>query len=118
MSSIMRCRSGLMALSVMRDAPVFGEGCEPLISRQDAPWRYRVGCVVRRGALPRERFSPLALFGHARDFQIAPAFGARAASWVSILPRAACGAKLPLVRVTSVFGGIAKSHVRARYFRK
>src|SRR5271170_3842959 len=39
-------------------------GCEePLISRQDAPWRYRVGCVARRGALPRERFSPLALFG-------------------------------------------------------
>src|SRR5258705_9715032 len=66
MSSIMRCRSGLMALSVMRDAPVFGEGCEPLISRQDAPWRYRVGCVVRRGALPRERFSPLALFGPDR----------------------------------------------------
>src|ERR1700675_2005736 len=32
-------------------------GCEPLISRQDAPSRYRVGCVVRRGALPRERFS-------------------------------------------------------------
>src|SRR5258705_2866085 len=63
MSSIMRCRSGLMALSVMRDAPVFGEGCEPLISRQDAPWRYRVGCVVRRGALPRERFSPLAQRG-------------------------------------------------------
>src|ERR1035441_8556993 len=40
------------------------EGCEPLISRQDAPPRYRVGCVARRSALPRERFSPLALFGH------------------------------------------------------
>ena len=34
-----------------------GGGCEPLISRQDAPWRYRVGRVARRGALPRERFS-------------------------------------------------------------
>jgi hypothetical protein len=31
-----------MALSVMGDAPVFDEGCEPLISRQDAPARYRV----------------------------------------------------------------------------
>jgi hypothetical protein len=40
----------------------------------------------------------LALFGHARDFQIAPAFGARAASWVSILPRAACGAKRPFAK--------------------
>src|SRR5437660_12645535 len=35
------------------------EGCEPLISRQDAPPRYRVGWVARRSALPRERFSPL-----------------------------------------------------------
>src|SRR4029077_4746170 len=35
------------------------EGCEPLISRQDAPRRYRVGSVARRGELPRERFSPL-----------------------------------------------------------
>jgi hypothetical protein len=34
------------------------EGCEPLISRQDAPWRYRVGCAAGRSALPRERFSP------------------------------------------------------------
>src|ERR1700737_692417 len=34
-------------------------GCEPLISRQDAPARYRVGCVARRGELPRERFSPM-----------------------------------------------------------
>ena len=57
MSSIMRRRSGLMALSVMGDAPVLSEGCEPLISRQDAPSRYRVGCVARRSALPRERFS-------------------------------------------------------------
>ena len=37
-----------------------GEGCEPLISRQDAPSRYPLGCVASRSALPRERFSPLA----------------------------------------------------------
>jgi len=36
------------------------EGCEPLISRQDAPLRYPVGCAACRSALPRERFSPLA----------------------------------------------------------
>jgi len=36
------------------------EGCEPLISKQDAPSRYRVGCAAGRSALPRERFSPLA----------------------------------------------------------
>jgi len=40
------------------------EGCEPLISRQGAPERYRVGSVARRGELPRERFSPLAQSGH------------------------------------------------------
>jgi len=34
-----------------------GEGCEPLISRQDAPSRYPLGCVDCRSALPRERFS-------------------------------------------------------------
>jgi hypothetical protein len=33
------------------------EGCEPLISRQDAPPRYRAGRVVRNSALPRARFS-------------------------------------------------------------
>src|SRR5258705_10012717 len=41
--------------------------CEPLISRQDVPLRYRVGCVASRSKLPRERFSPLALFGHRGD---------------------------------------------------
>src|ERR1700730_17913913 len=45
------------------DAPVLSEGCQPLISRQDAPSRYRVGCVARSSALPRERFSPVAPFG-------------------------------------------------------
>src|SRR6478735_10187657 len=36
------------------------EGCEPLISRQDAPPRYPIGRVARSRALPRERFSPVA----------------------------------------------------------
>jgi hypothetical protein len=30
-----------------RDAPILREWCEPLISRQDAPSRYRVGHVAR-----------------------------------------------------------------------
>src|SRR5262245_45846979 len=42
------------------DAPVLSEGCEPLISRQDAPSRYRNDRAARRSKLPRERFSPLA----------------------------------------------------------
>jgi hypothetical protein len=37
------------------------EGCEPLISRQDAPLRYPVGCAACRRVLPCERFSPLVL---------------------------------------------------------
>src|SRR4030081_1082553 len=63
MSSIMRCRSGLMALSVMRDAPVLMKVANP--SSQDRTPRRAigVGCVVRRGALPRERFSPLGRVG-------------------------------------------------------
>ena len=36
-----------------RDAPVLSEGCEPLISRQDVPLRYRVDCVASRSKLPR-----------------------------------------------------------------
>jgi hypothetical protein len=36
------------------------KGCEPLISGQDVPPRYRVGRVASRRVLPRERFSPLA----------------------------------------------------------
>src|ERR1700692_4509918 len=50
------------------------EGCEPLISRQDAPPRYRVGCFVRRGALPRERFSPLAQSGRSHGRSTDAAF--------------------------------------------
>jgi hypothetical protein len=59
-----------------RDAPVLGEGCEPLISRQDAPLRYPVGCPACCSALPRERFSPMTLNGHrkwlgaAKEFEI------------------------------------------------
>src|SRR5664279_3615770 len=67
MSSIMRCRSGLMALSVMGDAPVLSEGCEPLISKQDALWRYPICRAANRGALPRERFSPMARSGHSGE---------------------------------------------------
>src|ERR1700720_3345859 len=32
-------------------------GCEPLISRQDAPSRYPIGRIPRSSVLPRERFS-------------------------------------------------------------
>jgi hypothetical protein len=46
------------------------EGCEPLISRQDVPLRYRVGCVASRSKLPRERFSPLTLSGLRTPFGI------------------------------------------------
>src|ERR1700738_813273 len=42
------------------DAPVLSEGCEPLISRQDVPLRYRLGRVASRSKLPRERFIPTA----------------------------------------------------------
>src|SRR5664280_2632388 len=51
------------------------EGCEPLISRQDAPSRYPICRAASRGALPRERFSPLAPFGHAAMSDISPLFG-------------------------------------------
>jgi hypothetical protein len=46
MSSIMRRRNGLIASSVMGMLLSLGEGCEPLISRQDAPSRYPLGCVA------------------------------------------------------------------------
>src|ERR1700686_3821727 len=42
-----------------------GEGCEPLISRQDAPWRYPICRAASRGALPRERFRPVARSGRS-----------------------------------------------------
>jgi hypothetical protein len=62
------------------DAPVLSEGCEPLISRQDVPLRYRVGCAARRSALPRERFSPLALFGRRASALPRPLLGAKRTS--------------------------------------
>jgi hypothetical protein len=48
----------------MEDAPVFDEGCEPLISRQDAPARYRVAVPpaaanYRASGLVRWPFSEL-----------------------------------------------------------
>jgi hypothetical protein len=48
------------------------KGCEPLISGQDVPPRYRVGRVASRRVLPRERFSPLALFGHGAMSEVSP----------------------------------------------
>src|ERR1044071_5923892 len=47
------------------DAPVLSEGCEPLISKQDAPLRYPLGCAASRSVLPRERFSPLTQSSHS-----------------------------------------------------
>src|SRR5665811_101362 len=45
-----------------------GEGCEPLISRQDAPWRYRVGVSP---AAANYRASGLVLW-HKADVTVAP----------------------------------------------
>src|SRR6202023_2407444 len=62
MSSIMRWRNGLIALSVMAIAPVSHEVTNPIIFRQDEPSRYPdIQCASRTlspGHLPRERFSP------------------------------------------------------------
>src|SRR5262249_48456037 len=41
-SSIARRRNGADGLVGDGDAPVLGERCEPLISRQDSPLRYRL----------------------------------------------------------------------------
>src|SRR5258708_29709109 len=72
MSSIMRCRSGLMALSVMRDAPVLMKVANPSSQDRTAPPRYRVGWVARRSALPRERFSPLSHSGRRAVSYVRP----------------------------------------------
>src|SRR5882757_3063268 len=72
MSSIMRRRNGLFASSVMGMLLSLGEGSEPLISRQDAPLRYPLGRVASRSVLPRERFSPVALFGHGAMSDLGP----------------------------------------------
>src|SRR5271156_2514231 len=47
------------------DAPVLSEGCETLISRQDAPSRYPRSRAAGCRALPRERFSPMTQRGPA-----------------------------------------------------
>src|SRR5262245_40602450 len=75
MSSIMRRRNGLIASSVMGDAPVLSEVANSSSSRQDASSRYRVAVPAARGALPRERFSPLALFGSAGTPRRCPLLG-------------------------------------------
>ena len=59
LSSIARRRNGADGLVGHGDAPVLGESCEPLISRQDALSRYPAVSTPR--ALPRERFRSLAL---------------------------------------------------------
>ena len=61
--SIMRRRSGLMALSVMRDAPVLVKVANP--SSQDRMPRGAIYWPCRqRRRTPRERFRPLAQSGH------------------------------------------------------
>src|ERR1017187_2793223 len=50
MSSIMRCRSGLMALSVMRDAPVLMKVANP--SSQDRTPRRAIVLAVSPAAAP------------------------------------------------------------------
>lgn len=57
MSSVMRRKdTGLIGHG---DAPVLREGCEPLISRQDAPSCRPIGRITRRSDLSRERFGPM-----------------------------------------------------------
>jgi hypothetical protein len=55
-------------------APVVSEGCEPIISRQDARSRYRESVSPQR-VLPRERFSPLALLGPPEMPELSPQSG-------------------------------------------
>src|SRR6202140_2876826 len=62
MSSIMRCRSGLMALSVMRDAPVLMEVANP--SSQDRTPRRAIVSAVSPAAAPY-RASGLVLWGRS-----------------------------------------------------
>jgi len=51
MSSIMPPPQWAHGLVGHGDAPVLSEGCEPLISGQDVPSRYRVGRAASRSAL-------------------------------------------------------------------
>src|SRR5712672_3444650 len=71
MASIVRRRNRAAARS-LQGTLCLECGCEPLISRQDAPSRYPIGRVGRRGALPRERFSPLAHLRHGAMPELSP----------------------------------------------
>src|SRR5471030_1416709 len=62
MSSIMRCRSGLMALSVMRDAPVLMKVVNP--SSQDRTPRHAI-VLAPSPAAPNYRASGLVLWRKA-----------------------------------------------------
>src|SRR5262245_4455641 len=74
------------------DAPVLSEGCEPLISRQDAPLRYRLGCAASRSLLPRERFSSLALSGHLLIHRRSPLLRVlRTSPWLLVRRRIVAG---------------------------
>ena len=57
---------------------VWSEVANPSSSRPDVPSRYRIGRVGRRGALPRERFSPLAHFGSSGRASSTSAYDAEA----------------------------------------
>src|SRR5882724_12726907 len=57
---------------------VWSEVANPSSSRPNVPSRYRIGRVGRRGALPRERFSPLAHFGSSVRASSTSAYDAEA----------------------------------------
>jgi hypothetical protein len=78
MSSIMRCRSGLMALSVMRDAPVLMEVANP--SSQDRTPRRAIVLAVSSAAAPY-RASGLVLWRKA-----AAGSGSPGGSFPDLLP--------------------------------
>src|SRR5271167_4543696 len=71
MSSIMRWRNGLMALSVMAMAPVSHEVTNPVILRQDEPTCYpaiqHASRTLRRGGAPTASGLVLGREGDARD---------------------------------------------------
>src|ERR1700751_652154 len=68
------------------DSPVLSEGCEPLISKQDARLHYRLGWVASPGAPPRERFSSLAQSGGRG---MPPLLGAKRTS-ATVAPTVTC----------------------------
>src|SRR5712672_3646716 len=75
MSSIMRRRNGLMASSVMGMLLSDVRLATPHLQTGRAhPDTGRAAC---RSALPRERFSPLALFGHGPMSDLSPLSGVK-----------------------------------------